>query len=214
MRRRGPCAIIPRMKICPTFLRELLHKTYDKTMEFGRSRHAMAALVFVSFFGATWFPLPAEVIMIPMIIAAPRRAFLISTVALFASVAGGISGYFLGAFAYETIGSRLIYAMGMAEAFAEFQRLYHEWDWWLIFAGGLTPFPYKLICIASGVVRANFLIFVLASLLSRGLRYYFIAWLLAKYGERANEFIKRRLEILSIIAFVLIFAFFMLLRLI
>jgi len=201
----GLYAIIPRM-------RKLLHRIYDKTLEIAESKWAFWALIFVAFFGSTVFPFPTEIVMVPMILAAPKRAFYLSTVALIASVLGGISGYFLGAFAYDTIGVRIIEGLGLTESFAEFKRLYLEWDWWLVFAGGLTPFPYKVICMASGVARMNIITFTLASLVSRAMRYYFIAWLLAKYGERANRFIKKRLELLSVIAFVLILAFFLAIR--
>jgi membrane protein YqaA with SNARE-associated domain len=191
---------------------KLLHRIYDKTFEVARGERALYALIFVAFFGSTVFPLPTEIVMIPMILASPKRALYLSTVALVASILGGISGYCLGAFAYDTVGAWIIEGLGLSESFVEFKRLYSEWDWWIVFAGGLTPFPYKVICIASGVVGMGIAPFITASIVSRAMRYYFIAWLLAKYGDRANRFIKNRLELLSIIAFILILAFFLAFR--
>ncbi len=184
---------------------KILRKTYDYVLKLSQTDYAMAVLIFVSFFGSTIFPFPTEIIMIPMILAKPKNALWISTIALISSVLGGMSGYYIGAFLFDTIGQYILNLLGYAETFEEFALLYEKWGYWIVFAGGLTPFPYKVICIASGVVRMNFGIFVIASLISRAIRYYFIAYILKRYGEKANHFIEKHLEILTIIAFILLF---------
>lgn len=191
-----------------------LHELYRETLRWSESRYATWALVGVAFFGSTVFPLPTEAVMIPMILAAPRRAFRLSTIALLASVLGGISGYLLGWAAYDTLGSAIIERLGMEETFARFTGLYEEYGWQIVFMGGLTPFPYKVISIASGVVKMNLAAFVLASAISRAARYYFIAFLLYKYGEKAREWIDRNLEWLSTLCFILILAGFWLVKMV
>lgn len=184
---------------------KILRKTYDYVLKLSETEYAMATLLFISFFGSIFFPFPTEIIMIPMILARPKKALSISTFALGASVLGGIAGYYVGAFLFDSVGKPIIDILGYAETFNEFSNLYTKWGYWIVFAGGLTPFPYKVICIASGVVRMNIFIFIIASFISRALRYYFIAYLLNKYGEKANHFIEKHLEILTIIAFILLF---------
>ncbi|MCL2439823.1 MAG: DedA family protein [Alphaproteobacteria bacterium] len=178
-----------------------LKKIYDWAIAAGRSRHAIWALIFVSFFGATFFPFPAEIIMLPIMFAAPRRAWHIATVALVASVAGGISGYFLG-YLFTGTGE---YLMGMlGYSISDFAEMLDKYGWWVVFAGGLTPFPYKIICVASGVMQINFAVFLTASIISRGLRYYLIAWPIYIYGERARKYIEKHLELISVLLFILL----------
>ena len=184
---------------------KILRKTYDYVLELSETKYAMATLLFVSFFGSIFFPFPTEIIMIPMILARPSKALYISSIALISSVLGGMAGYYVGAFFFDTIGKSIINMLGYNEMFGEFSALYIKWGYWFVFAGGLTPFPYKVICIASGLVKMNFPLFIIASVVSRAIRYYFIAFLLNKYGEDAKHFIEKHLELLTIVAFVLLF---------
>jgi len=182
-----------------------LHKIYDKILSLSKTQYAFATLLFVSFFGSSFFPFPTEIIMIPMILARPHHALYISTVALISSVFGGISAYYIGVFLFDSIGRYILETFGYMDLFNSFSALYIKWGYWIVFAGGLTPFPYKVICIASGVVSMNISVFIIASTVSRAIRYYFIAFILHKYGERANNFIEKHLELLTIIVFFLLF---------
>lgn len=184
---------------------KILRKTYDYVLKLSQTKYAMSALLFVSFFGSIFFPFPTEIIMIPMILARPNKSFYISSVALLSSIAGGLAGYYIGAFLFDTVGKTILEMLGYMDTFNEFAGLYTKWGYWIVFAGGLTPFPYKVICIASGVVRMNLSVFIIASFVSRAIRYYFIAFLLYKYGERANVFIEKHLEFLTVVAFILLF---------
>lgn len=183
---------------------KFLRRLYDCILRLSQTKYAFATLLFVSFFGSSFFPFPTEIIMIPMILAKPQKALYISTVALVSSVLGGISAYYIGALLFDSVGRGILETFGYMDSFNAFSELYTKWGYWIVFAGGLTPFPYKVICIASGVVSMNLSAFIIASTISRAIRYYFIAFLLYKYGERANAFIEKHLETLTIIAFILV----------
>ncbi len=189
-------------------MKKLLRKIYDYVLFLSETKYAFAVLIFISFFGSIFFPLPTEIIMIPMILAVPKKAFWISSVALLFSVLGGGAGYFVGSVLFDSVGIKILEFFNYVESFNKFASLYNEWGYWIVFAGGLTPFPYKVITIASGFVNMNFVIFIIASAVSRAIRYYFIAWLLYKFGERANKFIEKHLEVLTIVFFILLFAGF------
>ncbi|MBR1544529.1 MAG: DedA family protein [Alphaproteobacteria bacterium] len=184
---------------------KILRKTYDYVLYLSETKYAFFTLFLVSFLGSIFFPFPTEIIMIPMILAKPKRAWWISSFALMASVLGGLAGYYVGAVLFDTVGIKILEVLHYQDMFEQFKNLYMKWDYWIVFAGGLTPFPYKVICIASGVVGMNVPLFVIASAISRALRYYFIAFLLRKYGDDARGFIEKNLEVLTIVAFVLLF---------
>ena len=184
---------------------KILRKTYDYVIYLSETKYAFITLILVSVLGSVFFPFPTEIIMIPMILAKPKNAFKISSVALLSSVIGGVLGYFVGAFLFNSIGVRIIEILHYQDVFTQFKNLYNNWGYWIVFAGGLTPFPYKVICIASGVVRMSMSVFILASAVSRAIRYYFIALLLKKYGDRAKEFIEKHLEIITVLLFILLF---------
>lgn len=185
-------------------MKNILNKLYNYVLKLSETKYAMLAMIFVSFFGSIIFPLPTEIIMIPMILARPSKAFYITTIALITSVLGGIAGYFVGAVFFENIGSRILSILGYTNMFNDFSALYNKFGYWIVFAGGLTPFPYKVICIASGVFKMNLAIFIMASAISRAVRYYFISYLLYKYGDKAKIFIEKHLEMLTIVAFILL----------
>lgn len=193
-------------------MKKLLRKIYDYVLSLSETKYAMAVLIFISFFGSIFFPLPTEIIMIPMILAVPKKALWISSVALLFSVLGGAAAYVIGSVLFDSVGIKILEMLNYVEEFHKFAGLYNDWGYWIVFAGGLTPFPYKVITIASGFVNMNFVIFIVASALSRAVRYYFIAWLLYKYGERAKHFIEKHLEILTIVFFVLLFLGFYLIK--
>ncbi len=186
-------------------MQKLLHKIYNYVLYLSKTNYAMAVLIFISFFGSIFFPLPTEIIMIPMILAIPKKALWISSIALIFSILGGGAAYFVGRVLFDSLGIKILETLHYVESFYKFADLYKEWGYWIVFAGGLTPFPYKVITIASGFVNMNFTIFIIASAVSRAIRYYFIAFLLYKYGEKANTFIEKHLEILTIVFFILLF---------
>ena len=174
----------------------MLRNLYDWTIRLAESRHALWALALVAFLESSVFPIPPDVIMIPMIIAAPRRAFLIAGVALVASVAGGVLGYYIGWGLFESVGRPVLEFYGKEAYFAEFRESYNELGAWAVLAAGVTPFPYKVITILSGVTGLNFTVFMIASVIARGLRFFLVAALLWKFGAPIRDFIERRLGLM------------------
>lgn len=170
---------------------------YDWTMKQAAGRHAQPALAAVSFAESSFFPIPPDVMLIPMVLARPERAWWIATVCTISSVLGGILGYAIGYFLFDTLGQAVLDFYGYRSAFKDFAANYNEWGAWIVFLAGVTPFPYKVITIASGVTALNPWIFMVASLIARSLRFFGVAALLWKYGPPIREFIDKRLNVLG-----------------
>ena len=159
----------------------------------------MPALAGVSFAESSFFPIPPDVIMAPMILARPNRAWLIATVTVVASVLGGLFGYWIGAALFETIGQKLLAFYGAGEKFAEFQEIYQRNGVLaVLLAGGFTPLPFKVVTIASGALHMNLFDFVWASILARSMRFYIVAGLLWKFGAPIRSFMERHLTLVAI----------------
>ncbi len=190
----------------------MLRRIYDWTMSLAGHRHALPALAGVSFVESSVFPVPPDVMLIPMVLADRARAWRIALVCTVASVIGGFAGYAIGAFLFETVGQPLLDFYGYGAKFAEFQGRYNEWGAWIVFIAGLTPFPYKVITIASGVTGLDLIVFGVASVLARGLRFYIVAGLLWYFGQPIRRFIENNLGLLTIVFCVLLVGGFVLLR--
>ena len=177
-------------------------------MSLAGHRHALAALAVVSFVESSVFPIPPDVLLIPMILAARERAWLIATVCTVASVAGGAAGYAIGALLFDTVGRPIVEFYGYMDSFREFKARYEEWGAWIVAGAGFTPFPYKVITITSGVLHHDFGVFMIASVLSRGARFFLVALLLWHFGAPIRSFIERYLPHLTILFFLLLFGGF------
>ena len=175
----------------------MLRRLYHLTLSLAERRDALRVLAVVSFAESSVFPIPPDVLMIPMILAAPRRAFLIAGVATVASVLGGVLGYALGAFFFETVGEPVLGFYGYGKKFAEFQATYNEWGAWAVLVAGITPFPYKVITILSGVTGLDFVVFSVASVVARAARFFLVAALLWKFGPPVRAFIEKRLGLMA-----------------
>jgi membrane protein YqaA with SNARE-associated domain len=158
-----------------------------------RGPKAEPALAAVSFAESSFFPIPPDVMLIPMCLALPQRAFRFAFVCSAASVLGGLLGYGIGYFFYETAGRFLIGLYGLDDAFAAFRASFAEWGLWIILIKGLTPIPYKVITIASGLADFDLTVFILASIATRAARFYFEASLLWLYGPPIRVFIERNM---------------------
>ncbi|TYB89358.1 YqaA family protein [Oceaniovalibus sp. ACAM 378] len=183
----------------------MLRKLYDRVLGLAQSPHALWALGIVAFVESSIFPIPPDVLMIPMILARPSRAWLIAGVALVASVLGGMLGYWIGAGLFESVGRPILEFYGKDAYFSDFATRYNEWGAWAVLIAGVTPFPYKVITILSGSTGLSLPVFIVASIVARGLRFFLVAALLWKFGAPIRDFIERRLGLLFI-AFVVILA--------
>jgi membrane protein YqaA with SNARE-associated domain len=170
---------------------------YTWTGRLARHRHAIPAMAAVSFAESSFFPIPPDVMLVPMVLARRSQAYLIATVCTVASVAGGVFGYAIGYFLYDSVGQYLANLYGMHDAMAEYQQWYADYGAWVILVKGLTPIPFKLVTIASGVAHFNLGLFVLLAAITRGVRFFLIAALLKRYGAPIEAFIEERLTLLS-----------------
>ncbi len=172
----------------------MLRRLYNWTLSLAAHRHATLALAGVSFAESAIFPIPPDVLLVPMVLADPRKAYRLAAICTIASVLGGMLGYAIGALLYESLGAWLIQLYGYAHQMESFQAAYAKWGAWLILLKGLTPIPYKIVTITSGFAHYNFAAFVGLSLVTRGVRFFVEAWLLRRYGEPVRHFIEHRLE--------------------
>ncbi|MCC5972075.1 MAG: DedA family protein [Pararhodobacter sp.] len=182
----------------------MIRALYDWTLSLAAHPRALWALAFVAFIEASVFPIPPDVLMVAMIIATPHRAFLIAGVAVLASVLGGLAGYAIGAFAFESIGRPVLETLGKADAVAAFNTRFHDFGFWSVLVAGVTPFPFKVITIMSGWTGLPLTTFVVTAIIARALRFFFVAALLWRYGAPIRDFIERWLGLLSVLFVVLL----------
>ncbi len=190
----------------------MLRRLYDWTLDLAGHRHALLALALVAFVESSVFPIPPDVLIIPMVLAARDKAWKIAFVCTAASVLGGIFGYAIGALLFDQVGSPVLNFYGYAERFDDFRDYYNDWGAWAVFIAGLTPFPYKVITILSGVTGLDLLVFTIASILARGMRFFIVAGLLWYFGEPIRAFIEKRLGFLFVIFVILLVGGFVLVK--
>lgn len=186
----------------------MLRRLYDWTMDFAERKNAMWVLAAVSFVESSVFPIPPDTLIVPMILANREKAWKIAGVATAGSVLGGMAGYYIGLALYDVF-LPVLELVHITEAKMEaFSQKFNEWGFWWVAMAGMTPFPYKVITIASGLNKLDFLTFVLASISSRGIRFYLEAFLLWRYGEKMREYIEKYLGWVVTIGFALVFLIF------
>jgi len=183
----------------------MMQRAYDWTMRMASHRRAPHALFWVAFAESSVFPIPPDVMLIPMVVANPAKAWIYAGICTLGSVVGGIAGYAIGYFLYETLGQWVINLYGLAAQAEGYRTQYNEWGLWIILIKGLTPIPYKLVTIASGAAAFSFWVFIAASIVTRGARFFLVAALLYWFGEPIRDFIERRLTLVTtvfVVAFV------------
>jgi membrane protein YqaA with SNARE-associated domain len=176
----------------------MLRRLYDWVMNLAGHRHAEPALAGVAFVESSVFPIPPDVMLMPMAYAHPSRAFRYALVATVASVLGGLAGYAIGFFLFETVGRAILEVYGFTDKFDEFALRYNEHGAAIVFFAGLTPFPFKVITIASGVTGLNLVSFVLASIAARGMRFFLVCGLIYWFGPPVRGFIERHLGLMTL----------------
>jgi membrane protein YqaA with SNARE-associated domain len=175
----------------------MLQRVYDWTMRKAAHEKAPHALFWISAAESSFFPIPPDVMLIPMVLAQRAKAWAFAAICTIGSVLGGIGGYAIGYFLYETLGQWVIAVYGLGPQFEAYRAAYNEWGLWIILIKGLTPIPYKVVTIASGAAAFNFWIFIVASVVTRGARFFLVAGLLYWFGEPIREFIEKRLTLLT-----------------
>jgi membrane protein YqaA with SNARE-associated domain len=174
----------------------MLRRLYQQTMSLAGSPKAPAWLAVISFTESSVFPIPPDVMLAPMVLARPEKAYWYATLCTIASVLGGILGYVIGYFLGD-LGHALLALMGHREGLETFQAWYAEWGLWVILIKGATPIPYKLVTITSGLAAFNFPVFVVASIVTRAARFFLVAFFLRQFGPAILPVIERRIYLVT-----------------
>jgi membrane protein YqaA with SNARE-associated domain len=186
----------------------MFKRLYQRILLLAESKNAPFALAAIAFAESSFFPIPPDVILIPMSLAAPRRAWRFAAIATVASVLGGIVGYGIGALLYDTLGQWLIHLYGYGERMAALKESYAKWGALIILLKGLTPIPYKLVTIVSGLLGYNFALFVLLSVVTRGARFFILAGALNWFGDPLRAALERHFALFMVLIVVIIVAGF------
>lgn len=190
----------------------MIRRLYNRVMDLAARPHAERWLAAVSFIESSVFPIPPDVMLAPMVLVQRDKAWRYAAICTLASVAGGVFGYGIGQFLFDAVGQPVIAFYGYETQFAHFQELYNKWGVFIVFAAGITPLPYKVFTIASGLTGLNVIVFAVASLLSRGIRYFLVAALLWKFGIPIRDFVERWLGWLVTAFFLLLVGGFVLVK--
>jgi membrane protein YqaA with SNARE-associated domain len=175
----------------------MLQRLYARILEIAAGPHALTALLVVSFAESSFFPIPPDILLIPMILARPQQAFRLAALCTLASVVGGLVGYAIGYYLFDAIGRPVLEFYNAMGSYDALKAGFAEWGVWIIIIKGMTPIPYKLITIASGVAQFDVLAFIGASIISRSIRFFLLAALLWYFGDAARQFIERRLTLVT-----------------
>ena len=190
----------------------MLRRLYDRVMLLAEGPQAEKWLAVISFTESSFFPIPPDAMIVPMVLARPERAWRIALICTIASVIGGFFGYAIGYFLFETIGRPIVDFYGYQAAFDKFQHQFQEWGLWIILIKGMTPIPYKIVTIASGVAHFDLLVFAVASLVTRAARFFLVAALLKVFGPPLRTFIERYLTLVTTALLLLIVGGFVALK--
>jgi len=170
----------------------MLKKLYDWTIALSKTKHAPYALAAVSFAESSFFPIPPDVVLVPMALAQPKKAWFFALICTIASVIGGLVGYAIGHFLYDTVGQWLIGLYGYGAKIEHLRALYQEYGHWVILIKGLTPIPFKLVTIASGIFEYNLFWFIVLSFITRAGRFFLVAGILNRFGGPIGHMIETR----------------------
>lgn len=193
---------------------KLVRRLYDWVLHWAETPYGAPALFILAFAESFVFPIPPDVLLLALCISLPARAFRFALICSLGSVLGGGLGYLIGYGLWEVVDSFFFtYVPGFTEsAFLQVRALFEAYDFWVVFAAGFTPIPYKIITICAGVFKVNFPVFVFASLVSRSLRFFLVAWLLYRFGPNMRDFIERYFNALTLVFLVLLVGGFLLIR--
>ncbi len=176
-----------------------IKRLYDWVLHWAETPYAEPALFILAFAESSFFPVPPDVLLIALAISISRKSFKYAAICLVGSVLGGILGYGIGLHGYETLGKPIIEFYHGQEVMNAIKLKYDQWGFWGILFAAVTPIPYKVFTIASGVFKFDFLLFIVASVIGRGLRFFVVAGLIWKFGEPIREFIDKYFNLLAFI---------------
>lgn len=188
----------------------MFKRLYAWTLSLAESPRASWALAAVAFAESSFFPIPPDIVLLPMAAARTDKAWRYALICTVASVAGGVLGYAIGALLYDTVGQWIIHLYGMETKMEALRLQYQHWGWAVILIKGLTPIPYKLVTIVSGLLGYDFLLFVVLSAITRGARFFIIAGLMNRFGEPIKAALDKHFGLfMAILAAIVVFGFWM-----
>jgi len=192
---------------------KLARRTYDWVLQWADSRYGSLALFLLAFAESSVFPIPPDILLMALCLSRPRQAFRYASICTLGSALGGAVGYLLGLGLWSLLQELFYrYVPGFTpDLFAHVQSLFREYGFWAVFTAGFTPIPYKIFTIGAGVFQLNFMLFLSASFISRGLRFFLVSWLLFRYGLPVKAFIDRhfnRLTLAATLILILVLALF------
>jgi membrane protein YqaA with SNARE-associated domain len=190
----------------------MMRGTYDWLMRLAGDKRATHALFWVSFAESSFFPIPPDVMLVPMVLAERSKAWAYALLATIASVLGGIAGYAIGYFFMDAIGQPILQFYGKAQGFEQFKQLFNEYGVWILIIKGMTPLPYKVLTITAGVTHMAVVPFILASIVARAMRFFLVAGLLYWFGPPIKDFIERRLSLVTTVGVVVLVSGFVAVR--
>lgn len=182
----------------------MIRRLYDWVFSLAGHKRADWALSGVSFIESSVFPIPPDVLLIPMVLAKRHRWIYYAALCTVASVLGAFLGYFIGAFLYEAIGQPILEFYGKADSFEQVSEWYNTWGGWGVLFAAVTPFPYKVLTIFSGATGLNLLVFAIVSVIGRGLRFFLVSAILYRFGDPVREFVEKRLGLMFTLGMVLL----------
>ena len=189
----------------------LFSRLYDRVMSWSKHRHAPAYLAGLSFAESSFFPIPPDVMLAPMALARPKRAWFLAGLTTVTSVLGGIAGYLIGMFAFELV-EPILHNYGYWDRFLKVQDWFNEWGFWAIFIAGFSPIPYKLFTISAGVISMSFLPFVLASAIGRGARFFLVSGLMVWGGESMEKMLRDYIDRIGWLVIFVVIVLYLVLR--
>lgn len=194
--------IIEKYKIPEKHKESMLKRLYDWILAFAHHPYALWILGAVSFAESSFFPIPPDPLFVAMLLSRRQETWKLAAICSVASVTGGWVGYGIGYALYETLGEFIVQAYGLEAAFARFQESFNEWGFWIIALKGLTPIPYKIVTIASGVSGLDFTTFTCASFIARSFRFFSVALLFWYFGPPLKDYIEKNLMFVTCSSFV------------
>ena len=192
---------------------KFLKSIYNWTLSKAEHKYSKWILSIVSFAESSFFPIPADILLIPMIIAKKSKAWFYAFICTLSSVLGGVAGYAIGYYFYNSIGILIIDTYNLSDYFITFEKYYNTYGFFIVLGAGFTPFPYKFITIASGVFSLNIFLFIITSILARGLRFYLLAVLLFIFGDKIKLLIEKYFNLLAILFFIILVGSVLLIKL-
>lgn len=190
----------------------MMKRTYDWMMRMAGHRKAPQALFWVAFIESSVFPIPPDVMLVPMVLRQRLKAWTYATICTVGSVIGGLAGYAIGYFLFELIGQPVLNFYGYGDKFQDAAAMFNAWGVWILIIKGMTPFPYKVLTIAAGAFGMNLVAFMLASIVARAMRFYLVAGLLYWFGEPIRDFIEKRLSLVTTVFVILLVGGFVAIR--